>query len=60
MAEIRWLLAERPDIIGLAVAGMSAGLPGMEVAGAAPEPFEVIALINWAKWRFLPVTPSSR
>ncbi|GIK37554.1 MAG: hypothetical protein BroJett011_13870 [Chloroflexota bacterium] len=43
VAEIRRLLAERPDIVGLAVAGMPAGSPGMEVAGAVPEPFEVIA-----------------
>jgi hypothetical protein len=42
-AEIRRLLAEQPDIIGLAVAGMPVGSPGMEVAGTAPEPFEVMA-----------------
>ena len=41
--EIRRLLAERPDIIGLAVPGMPVGSPGMEVGGAAPQPFEVIA-----------------
>jgi hypothetical protein len=43
VAEIRRLLAERPDIIGLAVPGMPVGSPGMEVEGAAPQPFEVIA-----------------
>ena len=43
MAEIRRLLTERPDIIGLAVLGMQVGSPGMEVAGMAPQPFEVIA-----------------
>lgn len=43
VAEIRRLLAERPDIIGLAVPGMPVGSPGMEVAGAVPQPFEVIA-----------------
>jgi hypothetical protein len=42
-AEIERLLAERPAIVGLAVPGMPAGSPGMEVAGFAPEPFEVIA-----------------
>ena len=41
--EIRRLLAERPDIIGLAVPGMPVGSPGMEVEGTAPQPFEVIA-----------------
>lgn len=43
VAEIRRLLAERPDIIGLAVPGMPVGSPGMEVEGSTPQPFEVIA-----------------
>ena len=43
VAEIKRLLAERPDIVGLAVPGMPVGAPGMEVAGDAPEPFDVIA-----------------
>lgn len=43
VAEITRLLDERPDIIGLAVAGMPVGSPGMEVEGAAPQPFDVIA-----------------
>lgn len=43
VTEIRRLLAERPDIIGLAVPSMPVGSPGMEVAGTAPQPFEVIA-----------------
>lgn len=37
------LLAERPAVAGLAVPGMPVGSPGMEVAGADPEPFDVIA-----------------
>ncbi len=38
------LLNERPAAIsGLAVAGMPAGSPGMEVAGGATDPFEVMA-----------------
>jgi hypothetical protein len=38
------LLQERPDgILGLAVAGMPAGSPGMEVPGGAKEDFEVMA-----------------
>jgi len=41
--EINRLLNERPDIIGLAVPGMPIGSPGMEVQGAALEPFDVIA-----------------
>jgi len=41
--EIERLLAERPPITGLAVPGMPAGSPGMETAGGAPEPYEVLA-----------------
>jgi hypothetical protein len=38
------LLRDRPDgILGLAVAGMPAGSPGMEVPGGEVEPFEVMA-----------------
>lgn len=43
VAEIERLLAERPDIAGLAVPGMPVGSPGMEVEGAVPQPFDVIA-----------------
>jgi len=43
VADIERLLAERPDIAGLAVPGMPVGSPGMEVDGAAPQPFDVIA-----------------
>lgn len=37
------LLAERPDVDGLAVPGMPVGSPGMEAPGAVAEPFDVIA-----------------
>jgi hypothetical protein len=39
---IERLLAERPAVVGIAVPGMPIGSPGMEVAGTAPEPFEVV------------------
>ena len=39
--EIQRVLRERPEAIGLAVAGMPAGSPGMEVAGQN-DAFEVI------------------
>lgn len=39
-SDIARLLAERPDIAGLAVPGMPAGSPGME--SASPEPYEVL------------------
>ncbi|CEJ14111.1 Protein of unknown function, DUF [bacterium YEK0313] len=37
------LLAERPAIRGLAVPGMPVGSPGMEVPGADPDTYEVMA-----------------
>ncbi len=43
VAEIERLIAEQPDIAGLAVPGMPVGSPGMEVEGAGPQPFDVIA-----------------
>lgn len=41
-AEIERLLSERPDVLGLAVAGMPAGSPGMESAGGEPVPYDVV------------------
>jgi hypothetical protein len=43
VAEIERLLAERPALVGIAVPGMPIGSPGMEVEGAAAQPFEVLA-----------------
>jgi hypothetical protein len=40
--EIERMLNERPDILGLAVAGMPPGSPGMETGGAA-SPYDVVA-----------------
>ncbi len=42
VAEITRLLAEKPNALGLAVAGMPIGSPGMETEGTAPEPYNVI------------------
>ena len=39
---IRRLLAERPTAIGLAVPGMPAGSPGMEVPGSSDETYDVL------------------
>jgi hypothetical protein len=36
------LLRERPPALGLAVPGMPAGAPGMEVPGQAPERYHVL------------------
>ena len=43
VAEIERLVADRPEIIGLAVLGMPVGSPGMEVEGVDAQPFEVIS-----------------
>lgn len=43
VAEVERLLAERPAIAGLAVPGMPVGSPGMEVAGAGVDRYDVIA-----------------
>lgn len=41
-AEVTRLLAERPDVIGLAVPGMPLGSPGMEVPGKK-DAYDVVA-----------------
>jgi hypothetical protein len=41
--EIERLLAERPALIGIGVAGMPAGSPGMEIEGFDAEPFDVVS-----------------
>lgn len=41
--DVTRVLAERPDIDGLAVPGMPPGSPGMDVPGRADEPFEVFS-----------------
>ena len=43
IAEIERLVAEKPDIVGLAVPGMPVGSPGMEVEGAEAQPYSVVA-----------------
>jgi hypothetical protein len=42
VAEINRLLAERPQVIGIAVAGMPPGSPGMDIEGFENDPFDVI------------------
>jgi hypothetical protein len=43
--DVRRLLEERPDAIGLAVPGMPVGSPGMETPGRTPDNFDVL-LVN--------------
>ena len=40
--DISRLLAERPDVAGLAVPGMPIGSPGMEIEGTPAQPFDVV------------------
>ncbi len=49
---VRRLLAERPRVKGLAVPGMPIGSPGMEVDGAPPETYDVIAFGPGGETRF--------
>jgi hypothetical protein len=41
--DVKRMLAERPKIAGIAVAGMPVGSPGMEVEGLESEAYDVIA-----------------
>ena len=45
------LLKERPAIAGLTVHGMPVGSPGMEVAGHAAQPYDVLAVDRQGKAR---------
>jgi hypothetical protein len=49
---IKRLLAERPKVTGLAVPGMPVGSPGMEVEGAEPDTYDVIAFGPSGQSRF--------
>ncbi len=40
--DIERLLSERPAVIGIAVAGMPLGSPGMEIEGFEDEAFDVV------------------
>lgn len=42
VAEINRLLAEKPDVVGIAVAGMPVGSPGMEIEGFETEAYDVV------------------
>jgi len=40
--EIQRLLSDRPEVPGIAVAGMPVGSPGMEIDGFDTEPYNVV------------------
>jgi hypothetical protein len=50
-ADIKRLLKERPDVVGLAVPGMPAGSPGMEVPDGRVAPYDVIAFDRTGRTR---------
>lgn len=41
-AEVKRLLKEKLEVVGLAVPGMPLGSPGMEVSGVRAQPYEVL------------------
>lgn len=41
-ADINKLLEEKPPVLGIAVAGMPVGSPGMEIEGFETQPFDVV------------------
>lgn len=43
VADVKRLLKERPKVVGIAVAGMPSGSPGMEVPSGETQPFDVLA-----------------
>lgn len=59
-SDVKRLLKERPAIVGLAVPGMPAGSPGMEVAGIIPPPYNVVSFDKQGRTRvFSTVRPSA-
>ena len=42
VVEINRLLSDKPDVLGIAVAGMPVGSPGMEIEGFDSESYDVV------------------
>ena len=40
------LLTEQPDVVGIGVAGMPIGSPGMEMEGVEADPYVVVAIAH--------------
>ena len=45
VAEIIRLLEEKPNVVGIAVAGMPPGSPGMDIAGFEKDPYDVVTFL---------------
>ena len=48
-SEVKRLLAEKPKVVGLAVAGMPLGSPGMEASGMKLQPYNVLSFDKQGK-----------
>ena len=46
---IKRLLRQRPPVSGIAVPGMPLGSPGMESAGQAPQPYQIMTFDSSGK-----------
>lgn len=42
-SEVKRLLKEKPQVVGITVPGMPLGSPGMEVSGVTPQPYQVLS-----------------
>jgi hypothetical protein len=58
VAEIFRLLKEKPDVIGIAVAGMPFGSPGMEIEGFEDESYEVVTFDSSGEINFYAAYPA--
>jgi hypothetical protein len=58
VAEIHRLLTERPEVIGIAVAGMPIGSPGMEIDGFEMESYEVVTFDSAGEILFYAAYPA--
>ena len=43
-SEVKRLLKEKPQVVGLAVPGMPIGSPGMEASGVTAQPYQVLTI----------------
>lgn len=50
-ADVKRLLDEQPEIVGLVVPGMPSGAPGMDVPGVRPRPYDVLSFDAGGKTR---------
>ena len=49
IADVKRLLSQKPEVVGISVPGMPIGSPGMEVPSGETEPYEVLMFDKQAK-----------